>query len=188
MIKLSKGQELALTTDDGRPLTRLQVGVGWDKSRTAGFMGTGAPDIDLDAWAVEYADGTLFDLAFYNNLATRDGSVVHQGDNKTGSGAGDDERLSVDLAKVYAKADTLVFAVSSYQGHSLEWINNAYWRVLVDDDVEIARLTITGGVPETGVVMAKLFRDGDGWRLRAIGAGLAVKIPTDSLDALRPYL
>lgn len=188
MIKLTKGQELPLATEDGQPLTRLQLGLGWDKSRTAGFMGTGAPDVDLDAWAVEYADGTLFDLAFYNNLATRDGSVVHQGDNKTGSGQGDDERLTVDLSKVYAKADTIVFVVSSYQGHSLEWINNAYWRLLDDDDVELARLTITGGVPETGVVMAKLFRDGEGWRLRAIGEGLAVKIPTDSLDALQPYL
>ena len=187
MIKLSKGQELPLATDDGRHLTRLVLGLGWDKSRTAGFMGTGAPDIDLDAWAVEYADGTLFDLAFYNNLATRDGSVVHQGDNKTGSGTGDDERLTVDLGKVYAKADTIVFVVSSYQGHSLEWVNNAYWRVLVDE-VELARLTITGGVPETGVVMAKLFRDDDGWRLRAIGEGLAVKIPTDSLDALQHFL
>jgi stress response protein SCP2 len=43
-------------------------------------------------------------------------------------------------------------------------------------------------VPETGLVMAKLFRDGEQWRLRAIGEGIAVKVPTESVEALRPYL
>ena len=98
MIELTRGQELALTTEDGRPLTRLQLGLGWDKERTAGFIGTGAPDVDLDASAVQFAGGQLFDLAFYNNLQTRDGSVVHLGDNLTGRGEGDDEIITVDLS------------------------------------------------------------------------------------------
>lgn len=188
MIELTKGQELALTTDDGAPLTRLQLGVGWDKAPTAGYIGTGAPEIDLDASAVQFADGQLFDLAFYNNLKTRDGSVVHLGDNTTGRGEGDDEVITVDLTKVYGKVDTIVLFVSSYQGHTLEWIANAYCRLVDEGDVELARFRLTGGVPQTGVVLAKLFRDGEGWRLRAIGEGVAVKVPTESVDALRPYL
>jgi stress response protein SCP2 len=188
VIELSKGQEVALATEDGRPLTRLQLGLGWDKERTAGYIGTGAPHVDLDASAVQFAGGQLFDLAFYNHLETRDGSVVHQGDNLTGHGEGDDERLTLDLARVYRRVDTIVFLVSSYQGHSLEWIRNAYCRLVDDRDVELARFTLTGGVPETGMVMAKLFRDGDRWMLRAIGEGIAVKIPTDSLEELRPFL
>src|SRR5688500_9527777 len=60
VIELTKGQELALTTDDGQPLARLQLGVGWDKEPTAGFIGTGAPEIDLDASAVQFASGQLF--------------------------------------------------------------------------------------------------------------------------------
>ena len=83
---------------------------------------------------MQLADGALFDLAFYNNLATRDGSVVHQGDNRSGSGAGDDESILVDLAKVYGKVDRIFFLVSSYAGHSLEWTDNAYCRVVTDDD------------------------------------------------------
>jgi stress response protein SCP2 len=186
VIELTEGQELALTTEDGQPLTRLRMGVGWDKERTAGAIGTGAPDIDLDATAVQFADGQLFDLAFYNNLQTRDGSVVHLGDNLTGRGEGDDEVLTVDLGRVYQKVDTIVFLVSSYQGHTLEWINNAYCRLVDDHDVELARFTLTGGVPQTGLAMA--FRDGDQWKLRAIGEGIAVKIPTESVAALRPFL
>jgi stress response protein SCP2 len=188
VIELTEGQEWLLATDDGTPLTRLQLGVGWDKERTAGFMGTGAPDIDLDASAVQFAGGQLFDLAFYNNLQTRDGSVVHLGDNLTGRGAGDDEVLTVDLGRVYAKVDTIVLLVSSYQGHTLEWINNAYCRLVDDADTELARFTLSGGVPQTGLVLGRLTRDGEQWRLRAIGEGVDVKVPTESVEALRRFV
>jgi tellurium resistance protein TerZ len=187
VIELTRGQELAVTTPEGRVLTRLRMGVGWDKARTAGAIGTGAPDIDLDASAVQFAGGQLFDLAFYNNLKTRDGSVVHLGDNQTGRGEGDDEVITVDLGRVYARVDTIVFVVSSYQGHPLEWIGNAYCRLVDEDDTELARFTLTGGVPQTGLVLASLVRDGEGWRLRAIGDGVAVTVPSESVAALRPY-
>jgi stress response protein SCP2 len=188
VIELTRGQEMALTTDDGRPLVRLQMGLGWDEERGAGFIGTGRPHVDLDATAVQFADGQLFDIAFYNHLETRDGSVVHLGDNISGSGEGDDERLTVDLSRVYAKVDTILFLVSSYQGHSLDWIDNAYCRLVDDHDVELARLTLTDGTPRTGLVMAKLFRVGDDWRLRAIGEGVAVTVPTESIDRLTRFL
>ena len=188
MIELTKGQDLLLATEDGQPVTRLQLGLGWDKAPTAGFIGTGAPDIDLDASAVQFAGGQLFDLAFYNNLRTRDGSVEHLGDNLTGRGQGDDEVLTVDLGRVYEKVDTIVLLVSSYQGHTLEWINNAYCRLVDDHEVELARYSLTAGVPTTGLAMAKLVRDGRHWRVHAIGEGIAVTVPTEGLDALRPFL
>ena len=75
MTQLTQGQELSLATDDGRPLARLELRLGWDKEATAGAIGTGAPDVDLDASAMQFAGDQLFDLAFYNNLETRDGSV-----------------------------------------------------------------------------------------------------------------
>ncbi len=188
MIELTQGQEWPVATDDGQALTKLQVGLGWDKIPTAGAIGTGAPDVDLDASAVAFANRELGDLAFYNNLQFRDGSVVHLGDNLTGKGSGDDEVLSVDLTKVHPKIDTVFFLVSSYQGHTFEWINNAYVRLVDEHDVELARYTLTGGLPETGLVLAKIFRDGDGWKLRAIGEGIPLKIPTESVKALTPYL
>jgi tellurium resistance protein TerZ len=188
VIELTKGQELVLATEHGRPRSRIQLGLGWDKLYTAGAMGTGAPDIDLDATAVQFAGDQLFDLAFYNNLQTRDGSVVHLGDNLTGRGDGDDEVLTVDLDRVYQRVDTIVFLVSSYHGHSLEWIDRAYVRLLDEEQVEFARFRLTAGVPETGLVMAKLVRDEAGWRLRAVGEGIAVTVPTESVDKLRPFL
>jgi stress response protein SCP2 len=188
VIELTKGQEWVLATEDGEPLTRLQMGVGWDKEKTAGFIGSGAPDVDLDASAVAFAGGQYADMAFYNNLETRDGSVVHLGDNLSGRGEGDDEVLVVDLGKVHPKIDTIVFLVSSYQGHSLEWIRNAYCRLVDERDVELARVRLTNGVPQTGMVMARISRDGDRWRLRAVGEGIAVKVPSEAVEALRPFL
>jgi len=187
-IELRKGQVLDLAKPDGSPLTQIKIGLGWDKERTAGFIGTGAPDIDLDASAVQFTGTQLFDLAFYNNLSTRDGSVVHQGDNLTGAGEGDDEVIAVDLTQVYAKVDTIAILVSSYQGHSLEWVGNAYCRVVDDEDNEIGRFILLGGAPETGLVMATLVRAGDGWQLNPIGDGIAVKMPTESVQALQKYL
>lgn len=188
MIELSPGQEIPLVDETGEPLTRLRMGVGWDHAPTAGFAGTGAPEIDLDASAVLFGAGQLYDLAFYNNLSTRDGSVVHEGDNTSGRGEGDDESLIVDLTKVHQKIDTIVFLVSSYQGHTLEWVHNAHCRLVDDRGVEIARFTLSLGVPETGLAMAKIFRDGDGWEMRAIGEGIKVTKPTESVRALQPYV
>jgi len=188
VIELTRDQEMVLARDDGTSLGRLTMGLGWDKKPGAGFIGTGAPDVDLDASAVQYAGEQLFDLAFFNHLETRDGSVTHLGDNISGRGDGDDEQITVDLATVFPRVDTMLFLVSSYQGHSLEFVRNAYCRLVAEDGEEIARFTLTEGVPRTGFMMAKMFRDGDQWRLKAIGRGVAVTVPTESLDVLARFL
>ena len=188
MIELTEGQELTLTDEQGMPLSKVQMAIGWDHSPTAGFIGSGAAPIDLDASAVQFAGGEFFDIAFFNHLATRDGSVVHLGDNTTGKGLGDDEVITVDLGRVYPKVESILFLVSSYQGHSLEYSRNAYCRLVDDTDTELARFTLTLGVRETGLVMAKLCRDGSSWKLVAIGTGIALKTPTDSIEALLPFV
>ena len=43
-------------------------------------------------------------------------------------------------------------------------------------------------MPRTGFMLAKMFRDDEGWRLRAIGQGIPVTVPTESLDVLQRFL
>ena len=43
-------------------------------------------------------------------------------------------------------------------------------------------------MPTTGLALATLVRDGASWRLRAIGEGIDVTVPSASVDALRPFL
>jgi stress response protein SCP2 len=188
VIELTRGQELALTRPDGSPLGALRMGLGWDKKHGAGFLSTGVRDVDLDASAVQFSGGALFDLAFFNHLETRDGAVVHLGDNLTGSGEGDDEVITVDLAKVWHSVDAMLFLVSSYQGQTLEWVAEAYCRLVDEHDQELARFTLTEGVPRTGFVMASMTRDGGVWTLKAIGQGVAVTVPTESLDVLARFV
>lgn len=192
MIELKRGDEMALTGDDGAPLGRLTMGIGWDKLTGAGALsGSNTPDVDLDASAFQYGGGQLLDLAFFNHLATRDGSVTHLGDNISGRGEGDDEQISIDLAAVHPRVDTMLFLVSSYQGHSLEFVRNAYCRLVDEDGAELARFTLTEGVPRTGFMLAKIVRhpeDGAGWRLHAIGQGIAVTVPTESLEVLQRFV
>jgi stress response protein SCP2 len=192
VIELKRGDEMRLIRDDGTPLGKLTMGLGWDKKRGAGVLsGSNTPDVDLDASALQYAGDQLFDLAFFNHLQTRDGSVTHLGDNISGRGDGDDEQISIDLAKVYPRVDTMLFVVSSYQGHSLEFVSNAYCRLLGEDGEELARFTLTEGVPRTGFLLATMFRDPENepaWRLRAVGQGVAVTVPTESLDVLQRFV
>jgi stress response protein SCP2 len=168
---------------------RVRMGIGWDKDAGAGVARTGRPEVDLDATALQFAGAQLFDLAFYNNLTTRDGSVTHQGDNQTGSGEGDDESILVDLARVHGPVDTILFLVSSYGGHSLEWVANAYCR-LVDEasDEELARFTLTFSVKDTGAVLALLRRTPTGWVLHAVGEGVPITVPTQGLGKLTRFV
>ena len=132
VIELSKGEELALATEEpvGTAADGSRLGQGEDRRvhrqrcarRRPGRLGVASPGPDAD-------------MVFYNNLQTRDGSVVHLGDNLSGRGEGDDEVLTVDLTRVHPKIDTIVFQVSSYQGHTLEWIRNAYCRLVDEHDV-----------------------------------------------------
>lgn len=183
MTQLSAGETYDISA------TRIRMGIGWDEDPGAGYARTGRREVDLDATALQFAGSQLFDLAFYNNLATRDGSVTHQGDNQSGSGEGDDESILVDLARVHGPVDTILFLVSSYGGQSLEWVANAYCRLVDDEtDEELARFTLTFSIEETGAVLALLRRTPSGWALHAVGEGVAIAVPTEGLAKLNRFV
>ncbi|CCB79911.1 tellurium resistance protein TerD [Helicobacter bizzozeronii CIII-1] len=97
-VSLVKGGRVSLSKE--KPgLSHILVGLGWDVNASD----TGV-DFDLDASVfLTDASGKVNDdknFVFYNNLTSKDGSVVHTGDNRTGEGEGDDESIKIDLAKV----------------------------------------------------------------------------------------
>jgi tellurium resistance protein TerZ len=149
---------------DGRGLGRSQI-------QGFGLLGGGGGDIDLDASCLLFdAGGNLLDQVWFRQLASTDGSIVHSGDNRTGAGDGDDETINVDLTRVPAAVQSLVFTVNSFTGDSFDRIENAYCRVVdLSDGKEMARYDLTGSGPHTGQVMAKLVRSGDGWEMKALG-------------------
>lgn len=90
-INLVKGQNVVL-----KGLQRVIVGCGWDANTNQ--------QCDLDvACALLDCQRKMKnqrDFIYYGNLQSQCGSVNHTGDNLTGVGDGDDERLIIDLNRV----------------------------------------------------------------------------------------
>ncbi|NLU63979.1 TerD family protein [Rhodococcus sp. HNM0563] len=188
-VSLVKGQKVTLRKDGGVALTFLRMGLGWDPVKKSGLFGSRSANIDLDASAVMFADHNIVDVAYYGQLTAKDGSIQHQGDNLTGEGAGDDEVVLVDLTRVPPHINTVMFIVTSYKGHTFEQVQNAFCR-LVDGTTndELARYTLQGGMPFTGMVMAKVYRQGSEWKLQAIGEGIQAKHPGEAAPQLGRFL
>ncbi|MBP2452248.1 TerD family protein [Mycolicibacterium lutetiense] len=189
-VNLSKGQRVSLKKDGGVALTQVRMGLGWDPIKQRGMFGNRTPDIDLDASAVLFADGQLVDVCYYGQLASKDGSIRHTGDNLTGEGEGDDEVINVDLSRIPAYVTTVMFIVTSYKGHTFDQLSNAFCR-LVDatTNSELARYTLQGtNMRFTAMVMAKFFRVGAEWKLQAIGDGMQAKHPGEAAPQMARFL
>lgn len=172
-LVLSKNQTISLEKTAGPGLTKIALGLGWDPVK-AGFLGKlmgKSDDVDLDASCILF-DRNLekLDLVWFRQLQSKDGSVRHSGDNRTGEGEGDDESIFVDLAELPAAVAFVVFTVNSFTGANFERIQNAYCRVVnVSKNEEMARFNLSEQGVHTGVVMASLTRGGSGWDFKAIG-------------------
>lgn len=194
MVSLSKGQSISLEKRGGGGLTRVVMGLGWDVRKKGGFLGGllggGGGDIDLDASCLMFdRAGTLLDAVWFRQLVSEDGSIVHTGDNLTGAGDGDDEQIKVDLTRVPAPVQTLVFTVSSFRGDTFDRIDNAYCRV-VDETTgsEAARYDLSASGSHTAQIMARLTRNGDLWTMTAIGAPAAGRTFHEMMPAIERIL
>lgn len=170
-LSLSKGQTLSLAKA-APTLTKVLVGLGWDVRGTAGDA------FDLDASALLLTAGRRVrgnqDFIFYNQLAHESGAVTHQGDNRTGAGDGDDEKILIDLTRVPADIDNIVFPVSIHEpGQNFGQVENSYIRIVNDETgAELARYDLRESAStENAVVFAELHRENGSWHFRTIGQG-----------------
>jgi tellurium resistance protein TerD len=173
-VSLSKGGNVSLSKA-APGLTAVTVGLGWDVRTTAGG------DFDLDASALGCdPDGKVVSdewFVFFNNLASPDGSVQHQGDNRTGEGEGDDEQITVRLDALPGDVDRVVFVVSIYgaesAGQNFGQVRNAYIRVVNQaGEDELARYDLSEDAStETAMVFGEIYRNAGEWKFRAIGQG-----------------
>ncbi|MCF7986484.1 MAG: TerD family protein [Methylovulum sp.] len=177
-INLQKGQKISLSKEAGSSLNKVIMGLGWDAKKASGGMlgglfgrGGGSDSIDLDASCVLFdADNKLIETVYFGHLKSRDGSIVHTGDNRTGAGDGDDEQIKVELNKIPANVKSLVFTVNSYTGQTFESVENAYCRIVDgSNNQEIARYTLSSQGSHTAQIMAKVYRHNDEWKMHAIG-------------------
>jgi tellurium resistance protein TerZ len=178
-VNLQKGQKISLEKEAGSSLTRIVMGLGWDsaKTRHGGFLGGifggggGDESVDLDASCLLFDEqSNLLDVVWFRQLHSRDGSVQHSGDNRTGVGEGDDERIAVDLTKIPANVKSLVFTVNNYTGQDFSRVRNAFCRIVNwANNGEIARYDLSCQGTHTAMIMAKIYRHNNEWKMHAIG-------------------
>ena len=175
-ISLQKGGNVNLSKE-APGLTKVIIGLGWDPRSTDGS----AFDLDGSAYLLK-ADGKVRadnDFIFYNNLKSSDGSVVHAGDNTSGAGEGDDEKVMIDLTKVPAEIDKVSFCVTIHEADARKQnfgqVSKAYIRCLnADGEKELARYDLSeDGSTETAMIFGELYRAGAEWKFKAIGQGFA---------------
>jgi tellurium resistance protein TerZ len=172
-VNLQKGQKISLEKEAGGALSRVTMGLGWDVAKSGGFFGFGAKSqaVDLDASVVMFDDANRpVDVVWFRQLKSRDGSITHTGDNRTGAGDGDDEQIIVDLRTVPASVKSLVFTVNSFTGQNFSTVQNAFCRLFdTNSGKEIARYDLSVQGSHTAQIMAKLYRHNGEWKMHAIG-------------------
>ncbi|WP_437879998.1 TerD family protein [Pseudomonas sp. LRF_L74] len=175
-VSLSKGGNVSLSKE-APGLSEVIVGLGWDPRVTDGTEF----DLDASVFITGESGKVLTDASFifYNNKKSADGSVEHQGDNRSGQGDGDDEQVVVKLTGLAADVKKLVFAVTIHDAdarkQSFGQVSNAYIRVVNKaDGKEIARYDLSEDAStETAMIFGELYRHGDEFKFKAIGQGFA---------------
>lgn len=192
-LTLAKSQSISLEKTAGSSLTKISLGLGWDAVKGGFFgklMGAGG-DIDLDASCILLDEGfAAIDLVWFRQLQSKDGSIQHSGDNRTGEGEGDDESIRVDLQQLPAAVKYLVFTVNSFTGQTFEKVDNAYCRIVdATRNQELARFNLSEKGSHTGIVMASMTRGAAGWDFKAIGVSTHGRTADDliklAIDAVR---
>ena len=178
MISLSKGQKISLKKE-GNDLQKIEVGVGWGKRVThaKGFFGIGAgtqyQDVDFDASVLMYDSSKgVVDKIWFRQLRSRDGSILHSGDDLVGGTDNDPkETINVNLEAVPGQVQSIIFVVNSYSGEDFNGIPTAFCNIVNSaDDSEFARYNLSvDGEATKGLVLAKIFRSGSSWEVEAIG-------------------
>ena len=168
-----------LSCQDGN----ISVGVSWD-------FAVGSTPRDLDVSAVCFNDvGSVVDAAYYNQLLACDGAVKHSGDERTGSKAGNDETIFLDLAKLQ-KVSAIVFCLSAFSGGSLVCCETAHVTINHGTDVMMTFNASNGETGrKTGLLLCMLFKGVDGkWYFESIMEPVGAKDFHASISNMRKHV
>lgn len=175
-ISLQKGGNVNLSKE-APSLKKLIIGLGWDPRATDGAKF----DLDSSAFMLK-SDGKARndkDFIFYNNLKSTDGSVIHMGDNTSGLGEGDDEKITIDLSLVPSDIEKITVSVTIHDAEARKqnfgMVSKAYIRCLnADGEKELARFDLSeDSSTETVMVFGEIYRAGAEWKFKAVGQGFA---------------
>jgi len=170
-INLEKGQRESISAP------KFTVGLGWDSNTNTTGEGF---DVDASVFVLG-ANGKLLSdnhFVYYNNLKTPDMAVVHRGDNTTGAGDGDDEKIVVDLSKISPDVVEISFVVTIHKAaekrQNFGQIRNSFIRIVDDStNTELVKYELDEDFSiETAVQFGRIYKKNSEWKFEAIGAGM----------------
>lgn len=188
-INLTKGQRISLTKEEPN-LKQIMCGLGWDVASKSGSFFGGGKQFDLDS-SVICLDGDkkltdVKNIIYFGNLRHSSSAIVHQGDNLTGAGEGDDEVINIDLPLIPPSIVYLVFAINIYKcknrRQDFSMVDNAFVRLVNrTNNKELARYNLSGAEYRdmTGMILAEVYRHNDEWKMAAVGNGFKVATLAD---------
>lgn len=175
------------TGESNYDLHKVTVGLGW-RARPAKLF---QKPLNLDLAAFVFRNNAFTkddDVVFYNNLVHWSGAIHHSGDDKTGNGGGDAERIKVDLDKLSKDIDHIKFIVTIYDAIKRELsfgdVQASYVRIVKDSDQLISRINLTRDfVSDFAVEFGELARTDSGWLFKDTG----IILPSPDLAKLTTY-
>ena len=153
---------------------KVILGAGWDIAKNGYDF-----DLDIAAFLLN-SNGKVQnipqDVIFFNNMEAP--GIALEGDNRTGAGDGDDERITIDLSQIRSDIAKIVFVITIHEAQvkrqTFGMVENSYIRLLdaKNNEKEVCRFNLKeDGSTSTSVIFAELFRDGFGWQFKAVGEG-----------------
>lgn len=114
-----------------------------------------------------------------NNLRGVNDCCIHQGDNLTGQGDGDDEQILLNLDLVPDDIQKIAITVTLHdwetRHQSFGQVSNAFIRLVnTETNKEFLRYDLGEDFSsETALVVAEIYRHNGEWKFNAIGAGFS---------------
>lgn len=180
-ISLVKGQRISLEKN-GAGLQSICVGLNWGAIESRGFFGGAKKKaVDLDASCGLFdAQGGRLDVVFFGKLTSDDGAIIHSGDDTVGDVDGDDgldnEVLTIDLTKIAASTEKIVFILNSYRGQDFGDIPFASLRIFEGTPRHVNNVLASYNIAHdpkfkgyVSMIMGRLYRHGGQWKFAAIG-------------------
>lgn len=172
-LNLKKNDILNLTKKEPG-LEKVVLGAGWDISLNGSTF-----DLDISAFLLEQngkVNNVNEDVIYFNNMNSQ--GIKLCGDNRTGVGEGDDERIEIDLRQIKESVSKIIFVVTIFEARekrqTFGMIDNSYIRLLDEKngEKEICRFNLKeNGSTATAVVFAELFKENNEWHFKALGDG-----------------
>lgn len=178
-ISLQKGQKISLEKNNGTSLTNICVGVNWGAITKKGFFGSKTVAVDLDAsCAVFNANNDILDVVYFGKLNST--GIQHSGDDLVGDTDGDDgldnEIINVNLSRLPANAEQIVFVLNSFSGDDFKTIPFASIRLYEGTADRVDSIHATYDIANdpkfagsVSMVLGKLYKHNGNWKFSAIG-------------------